>query len=145
MTIRHKKSKIAKRSNELQSCFLFAEKSAIGLTVLYCIEAVVNCAERNLIQRIDSLRTERGWSVSGLALEANLSENTLKHLYKRKTYPTLQTLYRISAALGYPLWQLLAFDNKAYTLSAQERELLNANNRLSPRHRELLLHIANKI
>ena len=94
---------------------------------------------------IDSLRTERGWSVSGLALEANLSENTLKHLYKRKTYPTLQTLYRISAALGYPLWQLLAFDNKAYTLSAQERELLNAYNRLSPRHRELLLHIANKI
>ena len=98
-----------------------------------------------IIERIDSLRTERGSSVSGLALEANLSENTLKHLYKRKTYPTLQTLYRISAALGYPLWQLLAFDNKAYTLSAQERELLNAYNRLSPRHRELLLHIANKI
>lgn len=98
-----------------------------------------------IIERIDSLRTERGWSVSGLALEANLSENTLKHLYKRKTYPTLQTLYRISAALGYPLWQLLAFDNKAYTLSAQERELLNAYNRLSPRHRELLLYIANKI
>ena len=93
-----------------------------------------------IIERIDSLRTERG-----LALEANLSENTLKHLYKRKTYPTLQTLYRISAALGYPLWQLLAFDNKAYTLSAQERELLNAYNRLSPRHRELLLYIANKI
>ena len=33
-----------------------------------------------IIERIDSLRTERGWSVSGLALEANLSENTLKHL-----------------------------------------------------------------
>ena len=29
MTIRHKKSKIAKRSNELQSCFLFAEKSGL--------------------------------------------------------------------------------------------------------------------
>ena len=29
---------------------VFAEKLAIGLTVLYCIEAVVDCAERNLIQ-----------------------------------------------------------------------------------------------
>ena len=37
VTIRHKKSKIAKRSNELQSCFLFAEKSAIALTVLLYI------------------------------------------------------------------------------------------------------------
>lgn len=39
-----------------------------------------------IVERIDRLRTEHGYSVYQLAQRANIPENTLKHIFKKKNY-----------------------------------------------------------
>ena len=36
-----------------------------------------------IIEKIDKLRAERGWSVNNLAMEAMLTQSTLNNLYTR--------------------------------------------------------------
>lgn len=42
-----------------------------------------------LVDRIDSLRVENGFSIYELALKSDVSINTIKYLYKKKSFPTI--------------------------------------------------------
>ncbi|MDQ1736991.1 MAG: hypothetical protein QOH56_3242 [Pseudonocardiales bacterium] len=57
--------------------------------------------------RIRSLRIERGWSLSGLALKAELGKATLSEIEAGRRNPTLETLYALAAQLQVPLADLL--------------------------------------
>jgi transcriptional regulator with XRE-family HTH domain len=57
--------------------------------------------------RIRSLRIEHGWSLSGLALKAELGKATLSELEAGRRNPTLETLYALAAQLEVPLADLL--------------------------------------
>ena len=57
----------------------------------------------NILERIDELRKERGWSVNYLAMEAELTQSTLNNLYIRKTDPKISTLRAICDAFGITL------------------------------------------
>ena len=46
-------------------------------------------------ETISALRTIAGMSVVTLATEAEISENTVKSLFRNERYPTLRTLIRI--------------------------------------------------
>lgn len=51
-----------------------------------------------VLDRIDELRKQRGWSVNNLAMEAMLTQSTLNNLYVRRAEPKLSTLRAICAA-----------------------------------------------
>ena len=53
----------------------------------------------DVLERIDELRKEKGWSVNNLAMEAGLTQSTLNNLYVRKAEPKLSTLRSICYAL----------------------------------------------
>ncbi|MDQ1719379.1 MAG: hypothetical protein QOE89_3332 [Pseudonocardiales bacterium] len=57
--------------------------------------------------RIRSLRIEHGWSLSGLALKAELGKATLSEIEAGRRNPTLETLYALAAQLEVPLADLL--------------------------------------
>ena len=59
----------------------------------------------NIINTIETLRTNAKLSVNALAIEAMLSENTLKYILKKKSCPTIPVLIRISSVFDLPLWQ----------------------------------------
>ncbi len=61
-----------------------------------------------ILERVDSLRKERGWSVNYLAMEAMLTQSTLNNLYVRKTEPKISTLRAICDAFGITLSQFFA-------------------------------------
>lgn len=61
-----------------------------------------------VIERIDQLRKERGWSVNYLAMEAMLTQSTLNNLYVRRTEPKLSTLRAICGAFGITLAEFFA-------------------------------------
>lgn len=42
-----------------------------------------------IVQRIDFLRAEQELTMYQLALRANMSENSLKFIYKKQSYPIL--------------------------------------------------------
>lgn len=98
-----------------------------------------------ILERIDNLRIEKGLSVSKLALEANLSENTLKHIFKKQTFPSLPTLYRVCIALDIEMWEFFSFEGKEVTSNYEEKELLRSFNRLNPKNKDIILYIANHL
>ena len=57
----------------------------------------------NILERIDELRKERGWSVNYLAMEAELTQSTVNNMYIRKTEPKISTLRAICDAFGITL------------------------------------------
>ena len=56
-----------------------------------------------VLQKIDQLRLEKGWSINYLAVEAMLTQSTLNNLYSRKAEPKVSTLRAICSAFGISL------------------------------------------
>lgn len=57
----------------------------------------------DVLEKIDRLRLERGWSVNNLAMESMLTQSTLNNLYSRRAEPKLSTLRAICGAFGITL------------------------------------------
>ena len=68
-----------------------------------------------ILEKIDALRRERGWSVNNLAMEAMLTQSTLNNLYMRKAEPKISTLRAICGAFGITLAEFFAEDAKPLT------------------------------
>ena len=61
-----------------------------------------------VLEKIERLRKERGWSVNNLALEAMLTQSTVNNLYSRNAEPKISTLRAICAAFGITLSEFFA-------------------------------------
>ena len=56
-----------------------------------------------VLQKIEKLRNEKGWSINYLAMESGLTQSTLNNLYSRNTEPKISTLRAICGAFGITL------------------------------------------
>ena len=56
-----------------------------------------------VLEKIDILRKDRGWSINYLAMESELTQSTLNNLYRRNTEPKISTLRSICNAFGISL------------------------------------------
>ena len=61
-----------------------------------------------ILEKIDKLREERGWSVNNLAMEALLTQSTLNNMYTRGTEPKISTLRAICGAFNMTLAEFFA-------------------------------------
>ena len=89
----------------------------------------------SILERIDELRRERGWSVNYLAMETELTQSTLNNMYIRKTEPKISTLRAICDAFGITLAE---FFNEEDTPDDELRRRIAT---LSPESKEALLTI----
>ena len=64
--------------------------------------------ERQLADRLATLRTAAGWSLDELAAKSGVSRATLSRLERAETSPTATLLSRLARAYGLPLSRLLA-------------------------------------
>ena len=76
-----------------------------------------------IIEKIDKLREERGWSVNNLAMEAMLTQSTLNNLYARNTEPKLSTLRAICGAFNITLSQFFADEDLSEPLTDLDEEV----------------------
>lgn len=88
----------------------------------------------NILERIDTLRKERGWSINNLAMEAMLTQSTVNNLYARGTEPKLSTLRAICGAFGISLAEFFSEDTDPV-----EDELKRRVNALSANQKKALL------
>ncbi len=86
-----------------------------------------------VMEKVDALRRERGWSVNNLAMEAMLTQSTLNNLYTRGAEPKLSTLRAICGAFGITLAEFFSDDE------GEDDELVRRVRALSPGQREGLL------
>ena len=89
-----------------------------------------------ILEKIDALRKERGWSVNYLAMEAMLTQSTLNNLYMRNAEPKLSTLRAICNAFGITLSEFFADQEP---VPADDGEILRAVARLSSAQKAALL------
>ena len=99
----------------------------------------------NVLNTIDGLRTKKEFSIHRLAIEAGLSENTLKYIFKRRSCPSLITLNRLCHAFEIPLWQFFLLSNVEQRLPLKEYELLRHFENLTEAHKDLLIYIAKQL
>ena len=76
----------------------------------------------NILDKIDALRKERGWSVNNLAMEAMLTQSTLNNLYTRKTEPKLSTLRAICSPFEISLAEFFAEEEKENSAERSDME-----------------------
>ena len=98
-----------------------------------------------IVDRIDRLRYQRGLSLYALAQKADLSENTLKYIYKRRSFPKTDTIYRLCDALEISVWQFFLFEETVVGFTKDEIALLEAYERISPVSRDALMGVAKQL
>ena len=89
-----------------------------------------------VLDRIDELCKQRGWSVNNLAMEAMLTQSTLNNLYVRRAEPKLSTLRAICAAFGISLAEFFRYEELP---DDDTGELLRRVEMLSPLQKHALL------
>lgn len=96
--------------------------------------------EHDILERIDSLRKRRHWSLYRLAKEANIPYSNLSNIFNRQTCPSVPTLEKICNGFGISLSEFFEFQTLPKTndeLTEQEEEIIYALRSLSKKDREL--------
>lgn len=92
----------------------------------------------DVLEKIDVLRKEKGWSINYLAMESGLTQSTLNNLYSRNTEPKISTLRAICGAFGITL-------SEFFKEEEQEDELLRRVKSLSSENKNALLQIVRNL
>lgn len=98
-------------------------------------EALTN----EIINRIDALRYECGYSITKLAELSDIPESTLKSILSRKTCPKILTIYKLCDAFGISVWQFFLYPNKIIAFTKTNLDLINKIERLSPEQKKIIL------
>ena len=97
----------------------------------------------DIVEKIDALRKERGWSVNYLAMEAMLTQSTVNNLYQRHAEPKLSTLRALCGAFGITLGEFFAEDEDV--LSDSDAELIRRVKSLSRGQKSALLTLLRSV
>lgn len=84
----------------------------------------------DIIEKIEKLRKERGWTIYMLASEAGLTNSTISSIYSRNTPPKIETLQAICDGFGITLAQFFLEEEQIEILTVKEREFLSAYRKL---------------
>ena len=87
----------------------------------------------DILERIDKLRIEKGWTLYKLAEESEITQSTLSNMFIRKTQPSIATLTNICNGLNISLSEFFA--EESTTPSAEESAMLNNYRKLSSKHK----------
>lgn len=91
-----------------------------------------------VLEKIEKLRKEKGWSINYLAMESGLTQSTLNNLYTRKTEPKISTLRAICGAFGITL-------SDFFKKEENDDELIRKVKSLSKDNKKALLQILRNI
>jgi transcriptional regulator with XRE-family HTH domain len=69
-----------------------------------------------ILEKVDRMKTERGWSVYKLAQESGINPQTIHNWFERGAVPTLRYLYDVCRAFGITLSEFFA-ENKIVEVS----------------------------
>lgn len=97
-----------------------------------------------ILEKIDKLRIERGWSVNYLAMEAMLTQSTLNNLYMRNAEPKISTLRAVCNAFGITLAEFFA-DEVTTEKNDTDSELMHKIATLNQAQKDALLVLLKSI
>ncbi|MBQ8425942.1 MAG: helix-turn-helix transcriptional regulator [Clostridia bacterium] len=97
----------------------------------------------NILERINELRNNLGWSLYKLSEESGVSQSTLSNMFVRRTNPNIATLSMICDALGITLSDFFA--DTGSTFSSEELLLLSNFRKLDKKEKNIVLSLIDTI
>ena len=91
-----------------------------------------------ILEKIEKLRKEKGWSINYLAMESGLTQSTLNNLYSRKNEPKISTLRAICGAFGITL-------SDFFKEEENEDELIRKIRLLTKENKQALLQLVKNL
>lgn len=99
--------------------------------------------DKEIIQRITYLMSQKGLNVNRLAQLSDIAPSTINSMLDRGNTPTLPTLIKICNGLGITITQFFLTDtDQQVTLTPDQKLLIETFNNLNPNGQALLLKIA---
>jgi len=96
---------------------------------------------KNILDEIDRLRMERGWTEYQLAKYSDMPQSTISTWYRRQMVPTIDSLNKICNGLGVTLSQFFSEGEDAVILTPEAKEMLDHWSALSPKQREIVTEL----
>ncbi|MBQ9782579.1 MAG: helix-turn-helix domain-containing protein [Clostridia bacterium] len=98
----------------------------------------------NIIEKIEKLKQERGWTDYELAQQSMITQSTIASIKSRKSPPKIDTLQALCNAFGITLAQFFLEDEQIEILSEQEKILLENFRHLPYAKQKALLDLLTK-
>lgn len=96
-----------------------------------------------VLERINELRKNRGWSIYKLAEESGITQSTLANMFTRKSNPSISTLKQLCEGFGITLAQFFEDDSKDF--SNDELLLLSNYRKLSDKEKNIIHSLIDNI
>ncbi|MDO5300794.1 MAG: helix-turn-helix transcriptional regulator [Clostridia bacterium] len=96
----------------------------------------------DVLERINELMKERGWSVYKLAKESGIPETTVRNYFRRNSAPTVYTLEQICTGLGITLAQFFDVEGNL-GLTAEQQGLVNRFDSVTPEQKKMISDMLN--
>ena len=91
-------------------------------------------------QKIDRLRSERGWTVYRLSEESGVAQNTIHNWFSTDTYPLIPALEKICEGLGITMAVFFS-DGNMVELTPVKKQLCDDFDVLTPSEQDSVLAI----
>ena len=97
----------------------------------------------DILEKIDKLRIEKGWSIYKLAEESMITQSTISNMFIRKTQPSIATLTSICNGLNVSLSEFFA--DEILTPTTEEQILLDKYRKLSSQNKKAVANLINNL
>lgn len=98
-----------------------------------------------IVDMIDKFRVEKNFSIYELANRSDISANTIKYIYKRKSLPNIRTIYNICNGFEIPVWFFFyKIDGDSFS-SNDDSIMIENYKKLSKRSKELLVELSKNL
>ena len=92
--------------------------------------------ENYILQKLQTMMDERGWSYYKLAKEADMPISTVRNIFRNSYCPSFVTLLKICDGLGITLSQFFMDEQNYVELSPEQKELLSIYDLLTSHQKE---------
>ena len=100
---------------------------------------------KDILETIDELRQQRGWTEYQLAERSGLPQSTISSWYRKNLVPTVSSLEKICSAYGITLSQLFSEGDSPVSLTDSQKKLLNVWSKLNPEQQSVIFELIDKM
>ena len=100
---------------------------------------------KEIYDKVDTLRLERGWSIYELAKQAGVPPTTIYNWRDRLSSPTLALLESICSALEITVIDFLLNEDELMALTEEQREVMRLWMRLTSEQKKSIINLMKSI
>lgn len=100
---------------------------------------------KDILSTITAYRQARGWTEYQLAERSGLPQSTISSWYRKNMIPSVPSLEKICEAFGITLSQLFAGEDMPFSLTEQQKEMLERWDRLDEEQQAIIFQLIDKM